>query len=227
MKLRVAGVLAGAMVLASLQAFAASAQDGMWGVGINGGFNTHSMSDVNNLVTTYPGGNALNSGEQLGIDVRYRIADNWVAGIEGNYLFADQSSNLTGGSTLTENLNAMEYLINGSYVFPDVATGLDLRVGIAAGMAMLSGATFGGSVQGNNTTSLTGSGFDGKIFLGADYYFMPTLSLGLDLGYRYAKFSPITATTNGNSVTALNKDGSDLSVDYSGLDVQLALTWWL
>lgn len=185
------------------------------------------MGDVNSLVTASPGGNDLNSGEQIGLDVRYRIADNWVAGIEGNYLFADQTSTFTGGSTLTENLNAMEYLINGSYVFPDVATGLDLRVGIAAGFAALSGANFGGSAEANTTASLSGSGFDGKIFVGADYYFMPALSLGLDLGYRYAKLSAITVTDSGNSFTLTNKDGSDSSVDYSGLNAQLALTWWL
>jgi hypothetical protein len=209
-------------------AYADGSEVGKWGVGLNGGFNTHSMSDFNTLSAADWNGAAISTGEQAGIDVKYRIVENWLAGIEGNYLFVGNSTSQGGGETTKANLDATEILLDGSYIFPSVAQGLDLRIGVAVGMLMLTGAdiaTTGDYYSG--TTDLSGSGFDGKVFIGGDYYFNPSLSLGLDLGYRYAAASPITAKGGGSSSTWQNSAGKDQSVDYSGFNSQLELTWWI
>lgn len=236
------GILAGALVLGSTLAYADSTEVGKWGVALNGGFNTHAMTDVNSEDTGNAGGVAgytdITSGEQAGVEVKYRLADTWGLGAEANYLIVDNSQTLTyqgqAAGSNDENLGATEVLVNGSYIFPAIATGLDLRIGLGLGYAMLTGANnkYSPSAlaeqygQTASTTDLSGGGFDAKVFVGADYYFMPALSLGLNVGYRYAALSPITLS-DAETGTWKNSSGSDQSVDYSGLNTQLALTWWI
>lgn len=236
-------VLAGLLVVGSTSLFAGESQAGKWGLSLNGGFNTYAMNDVNDMLANsgLSGSPSINVGGQAGLGVDYRIAETWKAGAQVNYLFASNSAAVPDGPGLVgkqdTTLNATEILAKGSYVFPRVATGLDLRVGVGLGALVLTGATqtlslpaVGGAFPLpalNQTVDMSGAGFDGKIFVGADYYFLPNLSLGLDLGYRYAKASPITTTFKGQSQTWVKSDGSDGSVDYSGFNSQLALVWWI
>jgi hypothetical protein len=210
--------------------------DGTWGLGVNGGFNTYAMSQMNQYLSDNDTGLALpSSGAQLGVaaDVKYRFAEHWIAGLEANYLFAKASnSSVQMGLPITASIaaNATEYLLDGSFVFPSGLPGLQLSVGLGIGVVVLTGDTFALSIPDalfQMNAPMYGSGFDGKIFMGADYYFTHAWSLGLRLGYRDASLWPAYYTYNDTRNPFLNTNGGYAAFNYSGFNSQLELTWWI
>lgn len=230
-----AGIFAISLAAASGQLFA----DGIWGVGVNGGFNTYSFSQLNQLLganNTASGMTMPGSSAQAGLNVelKYRVADHWLAGFEANYLYADASANtMQQGVQTVSSIKAdlTEYLLDGSYIYHTGLSGLDLGLGIGIGVAVLAddnlSITYPEYPSGNFSTPLNGSGFDGKVFVSADYYFIPAMSLDLNLGYRDANVWPVNYTNSGSRLPLTNPNGTDLQFNYSGFNSQLALIWWI
>jgi hypothetical protein len=219
-----------------------------WGLGLDLGFNTYAMGDWNKVFSSGGSGTGgtINSGLGLAGDFRYRFTPSWWAGLNVGYLMASSTYTGPAGSGTTVNIGLPALLLGpeGGYSFENVLQHLNLNLGLGAGYLMLMGASSTGSSSGGGyssswTDTYSGSGFGMRIFGSADWYFLPSLSAGMTLGYRLASASSITdnyssqftyggsTTSSSSSATLKNSDGSNSSFDYSGAEINLAITYWM
>ena len=235
-KLSVLALVLSLMAVSSLS-LQAGGREGK--LGISGAFDyaTYAMSDINAMAV--PGQALLSSGMGGGGAITYGFTPAIEAGIIINYLTASSDYSATVGvapfdlkTTVKDSLPIIEILLGGNYVFPDVATGLDLKIGLGLGFDMLNGTSSNDtSLNGvsvfSYSSTVTGSGFGALVSLGGEYFVSPQFSLGLDLGYRYASISPITISSSGFSGTLTKAGGANAAADYSGLNIKVGGTFYI
>ncbi|HTB23100.1 MAG TPA: hypothetical protein VK914_10380 [bacterium] len=225
-------ILAFGMFIRGTLAFAESPEIGKFALGLTGGCDYIAISDTDFAPVT--SGSENNLGEEFGLEVKYRFADHWAVGFDANYLNMGSRSitqsypavyiydpfpelvQPADTSTYTGTLDATEYLLSGAYIFPSVFRSLDLNLGLDFGVAMAREINTGSSTSsffafGNYTETYEDMALDAKIFLGCDYYFNRSVSLGLSLGYRYI---PVFLDWKG-------------PVDLDGFASTLSLDWWI
>lgn len=203
---------------------AAIERTGKIGIGLGAGYNTHAMTDINDLFKTQSGTETnITGGLDLGIDLKWHAMKNLVTGLELELLSPQQREVIfVGWGKTTENYSAMAISLDGFYTMP--VDNVDYRIGGAVGMTLLNGATYKmESASATNSYDLTGSGFSLKLGVGADWYFTPNWTLNGDVGYRLSAVSPVTA----NSKELKKANGTDTaSVDYSGLYSKVGVSFW-
>ena len=104
-----------------------------------------------------------------------------------------------------------------AWTFPKVVKKADFDIGLDLGYLTLLGAN-GSGTGSSNTQTYSGSGFGGQIYLGNDYFFLPSFSIDLDLGYRFASVGTITyANSLGGGSGTVTKTDTPLDPALSGL----------
>src|SRR5581483_7809074 len=123
------------LLIACFTAVPAWASDiaGKWGLGISGGFDTYSMSDINNKLAKL--GGSLTSGYEAGGEVTYGATSNILASLGLSYFGNNATFN---AGTLTE--PALSVVLKGAYVVPDMLKSFDLRLGLGVEFDSLNGA---------------------------------------------------------------------------------------
>lgn len=232
-RLRLLAVTAIAFALLVLPVWASAA--GMrWGVGAFGGYQTYSMSDVNDAITQF-NNDAVSAGATGSLeDIKHGIAfgggihgmnDKWLMTLEYNRLNASSSSDFTsGGTTVTGEIKvpANGGTFGANYLFPSKGK---MRYGLGAGIGYYSASgkfqaeSSGGTAFSNDVTGHA-FGFSGQGLI--DNPISNVLHLELAAGYRYAK----TSNVKVNGVEALNADGSKTQIDWSGLMTRFGLTFY-
>lgn len=191
-----------------------------WGLSLDGGWATYAMGDLNDQLSGSPMG-SINGGGDISLSVDWKPMPALQVAIDVEDLMAYSSGSVAG---FDENLGASAMWIGpaGYWVMP-FADQWNLRLGVGLGyLALVSDQmTMSGHGQ-YMAVDFTGSGFGARGIVAADYYFTPHVSLGLELGYRYAVISSFQA----DGTTATKNDGSDMKLDYSGLHDKLALSYW-
>ncbi len=219
---------------------------GRFGAGLLLGYNTYAMNTYNADFGKSFGD--LTGGFNLGVDLKWRFDPDWVAGLCLETLFAGSSTSQTGsdgmGDTVKASVtvNAPAVLVGPymGYVFGGLAPRLEICPLVELGYLSLAGANLTASTSatgpyawlypnGSGTSNFSGSGFGAKVALSADWLVLPEISLDCQLGYRYALLSTITYSGSGYGSSGsgtLQYNGTNVGLDYSGLDANLGATYW-
>jgi hypothetical protein len=207
-------------------------------------YNTYSMADWNSYVSSsgYSGG-GITSGYAVGLNAGYSITSMMKIGADLDYMLAGSSASSSSGFASYSS----SYSLNALWFGPEFDYGfmvglLRLRPELGIGYMQLLGAgmqstySFFGSSN-TATGSFNGSGIGARLSCGVDLALGPSVSVSLDLGYRYASISPVvaTVTSGGYSSTytlmkidpATGLSQGNLSLDYSGLFTRIALNFLL
>jgi len=240
-KLTILG-LAAALVLASNVASHAGSREGKIGIHGNFDFNTVGMSDMNDYLALQGATYVLLGATNVSVDkassgiggggaVTYGFTPNIEAELGFDFLSTSGDVNFTDPSTGTAykdtiSLPLFGITIGGAYVFPDVTQGLDLKIGLRVAYDMISGGKYTPGFPGTTGADLTGSGVGFGVLVGGEYFMTPEFSLGLNLGYDIASLTPITQSSSGVSSTAKNASGNNIAADYSGLAVQVGVSYY-
>ena len=206
---------------------------------MNPGIIFYAMSDMNRLIADTQSGfmevstserlDGLGMGLDLGTGFQYALFDYLIAGVDLAYLVTDSTAKVAG-NTLSPPQEQDEYYI---ISLPAMETGafikgvipvndflFTLGFGYAylalfgAGERLESRGTTTGLVYSSTTIPYTAYSTSIKVMAGFDYFIWDWLSLGLEGGYRLAKFDKVTAKINGQNETLKNSDGSNLTLDY-------------
>jgi len=194
-------------------------------LGVSGGFNTYSMGDVNDEIDAI---NAEisplvmdNIKDGLGVGVQVGIDPSPSYGFAIGYqrFFASSSVGDDSG-TLKYSLPANAFLGTARYLFPSERP---FKLGVAGSVGVvISDGEVSLEVPGEPsvTGDISGSGplIDGSL-VGEWWNDTERFGLSVSGGYRYAK----VGKTKVNDQTILNEDGSNYSLDYSGLVLQASL----
>jgi hypothetical protein len=209
---------------------------------INPGIGFYAMTDMNTLIEDTQSGfmgtspskrlDPLGMGLDLGTSLQYGLFDFLIIGVDLTYLVSDTTAKVSSG-TLSPPQEQDEYYIislpameTGAFVKGAIPTqDILFTFGIGysnlslfgAGERLESRGTTTGLVYSSTTIPYSGNTTSIKIMGGFDYFMWDWLSLGLEGGYRLAKFENVTAKINGQNETLQNEDGSNLTLDYSGM----------
>jgi hypothetical protein len=198
---------------------------GSLGLGGHLGYFTYGMSDVNARFrdgrdADFSGG--LGMGGSLKLGVTQQLA----AKIGIDYLLASRESHRTIGgidyATKVE-LPATLIFIGGELIFLPMGP---LNIKLIGGYTIVS--IYNGHEAGREGAldlgAITGSGSGFQAGLGAEFFLLPSLSLGAELGYNYAKIDGATFAGGPADPASVNTNGS---VDYSGMMAKAVLTVYL
>ncbi len=205
----------------------AFAQARPW-VQVGGGFSTHAMGDVNDLITqlnneSNVGMDKVNKGYSingaLGVDITPKIA----VGASYDRLLASSELKVLG-VTYKWDLPANHFRAFGQYTLvknPKNAAFLEAGVGLinASGKETLSGAGSSDINEERNGTAVT---FDAA--LGGEYNAMTQMSIVGTIGYRYAKIGEVK--DQADRVLYLPDGTTKATLDYSGLAIRAGLKFW-
>jgi len=191
-------------------------------VNLDGGYGSFAMTDVNNSVNG-SGMSKINGGTDLSLSAEWRPMPALEVAVDIETLLAYTSGN-NYGADVDLSLPALWVGPSAYYVLP-LNDQWDLRAGGGIGYVGLVSAqeTIKGGGQ-YTAVDFSGSGFGARALVAADYYFTRHISLGLELGYRYAVINSFTK--DGGAAVQKNDGGGDMSLDYSGLHSKLALGYW-
>src|SRR5262245_25059300 len=211
------------LALVGLGASTPARSEMRWGVGAFGGYNTYSMSDINNFVGAVNTALAvagapvrmdeINSGVSFGGGVRAIPSENWHLSVDYERL-AGKSSIEFGGASFEINTPANVISATASYLFPSTGKA---RFGLGAGPGLYLAD---GSIKAEDDTSSESSSFSGTgvglHLLGVgDIAFSPQFHLELAAGYRVAK-----ATLSVDDVETNN------DLDWSGFTSRVGLAFY-
>jgi hypothetical protein len=232
-RLRILTVAAIAFALLVLPVWA-SAASMRWGVSAFGGYQTYSMSDINDAIAQV-NTDAQTAGATGTLDdIKHGIGfggglrgmnDKWIASLEYVRLNASSSADFTGsGGTVTGEIKvpANGATLGATYLFPSKGK---MRYGLGAGIGYYSAngsdkaITSGGAAISNDITGHA-FGFHGMGVV--DTPLSNVMHFEVGAGYRYAK----TSNVKEGGVEALNADGSKAQIDWSGLMTRFGLTFY-
>jgi hypothetical protein len=213
----------------------ASASSMRWGIAAFGGYQTYSMSDINDAIATINDDAATSGATGSLDDIKHGIgfgggihgmSETWVASLEYVRLDAKSSADFnSGGTTITGEIKvpANGVTAGATYLFP--SSSRKARFGLGAGIGYYSAdgqdkaITSGGATISNDITGHA-FGFHGMGVV--DSPISNVVHLELQAGYRYAK----TSNVKEAGVEALNADGSKAKIDWSGLMTRFGLTFY-
>ena len=231
------------VIVAATMLFAAQKASAIGDVSVFGGYTTVNMTAVNALITGIDtlliagGGTAtsttLGGGLYAGVDAGFNVMPFLKVGPRIEYLSAGQakltatSPFFSGSYTIDASMMMYEAGVSGSWDLP--VSGLVVGGGVWLGYGMAS-VTNGNNPTGGtaSTDAYSGSGFVSEVQGQIAYKFIPTISVGLDLGYRIASISQVTAnadnTNNGVKAGDVYSDPTlpikaAVPFDYSGVNV--------
>jgi hypothetical protein len=227
------------MAWAKIHAEDGAAYEGRWGVALSAGVDTYALTELNQDLAEADFPAVQSYGDQIGLTLKYRVANNWMAAMEANYLMPFGGQGTLNGQPVLD-VNIPEYLVEAMYIFPNSGKGWEPHVGVAAGVIALEEEdmlpTSRSALLAGQTSTISGSGFDGNVFVGLENHFISGdrtglfpggISLCWDLGYREADLSPIYATSNGSINVVKNADNSNLAMDYSGFYTKISMVFWV
>jgi len=232
-------VLAVAALVIALFMIPAWASAGSMRYGVAGffGYQTYSMSDVNNGLADANDQLATDGFTGSFDDIKHGVGfggglhamnESWLASLEYTRLDASTSADITDTSSGTTVSSEFKVPANGvtagaAYLFP---SSHKARFGLGAGVGYYntsgkfnavdpsSGASTSEDVKGHAI------GFHGIGMV--DTPVSNVLHVELQAGYRYAK----TSNFEVGGVQALNSDGSKAKIDWSGLMTRFGLTFY-
>jgi len=233
-------------VVALAEGESPNSMQGKIGLFGNLGYDTYVMTDWNDAIDNninhadfgslhYRGDlSKITGGLTLGGGAQYGILDYLIVGAEVELLTAITSGTVSWtNSYYTSDHGSEKYDVSipalAAGVFVKGALPLGERFLLTGGLGieslMLNGkAKITDSTNSNpdQTIDYTGTGVGGKILVGGEYFFNHWFSLGVDAGYRMAKINKMHYKYENYNVEgdALKDDGSNMTVDYSGLILQ-------
>jgi hypothetical protein len=207
-------------------------KDRKWRLGIEGGYSTLNMKEVNDNYDAVVGPLGSVTKIENGYDVAGELMYDWgkrfSVGPRVEYLMANQGKVSTLLGTAKEDLSLMPVLIGGRYALKEMGQQTDvknvsfkdrwdLNIGAFAGWAWAWGKT---SFAGTDF-NYSGNSFAGDALLGWNYRLSRDWTLGVDLGYRYAPIDEMKYTENKDGVrkdqTVTDRNDKKLKYDFSGL----------
>jgi hypothetical protein len=193
-------------------------------VSFHGGWASYSMSDINDLIadnnkaanaTTGPQLDKIDNALGFGAAVGYE-SDKGSSVVVGYDRLSAVSEASSAAGSVKLSIPANAFRLTGEFAFPR-ASNLKPLLGGSLGYLMEAG-TF--SATGQPDERVTGPGALGELFGGARYQLSRRgFSVGGSVGYRYAKIDEIRSDGSAGE----NADGSNLSIDFSGVFVRLDL----
>lgn len=187
-------------------------------------------------------GGTVSDGFNIDLDLRYKFSPMFMAGLDIEYLDAPSElsvelsqTNGSGTYDLTEDTTLTFSTI---YVGPSVYFCIPdsiFRIGGGIGYFTLFNASSNFSkdlattgsygaqdITTNGINNLAGSSIAGKVSLGMDCFLDSKMSIGVDIGYRFATITQVTS--NGSPLKKL--DGTDVALDFSGVFSILSVGFW-
>lgn len=210
-------------------------------VSLNPGIGFFALHDINRLiddnqsgfmtVTPAQGLSRMSWGLDLGSSVFYGATDYLLLGVDFSYLVTDTSAKVGDGvfyppqddyykiSLPAVEISAMAKAAwhASSLVLLSAGLGVSSLSLVDAGERLESRGTLTGTVYSTAIVPYSGSTLGFKFVGGVDLMIWEWFSLGLEGGYRLARFDEIKARLNDRTVTLQNADGSNFTLDYSGL----------
>ncbi len=195
-----------------------------------GGYETRSMSDLNDAIATpgtfFPGASVntddIKRGAGYGVGLRFWPSERVLVSFDGSRLLAKTTgSAVYGGTPYSGEVSVPATAITGtlSYLFP-VKDRLGLGLGAGGGYYVSTGkATATGSGQ-TYSSDLNGSGLGFHALGVADILLTPRLHAEIGAGYRRAKTTDVELA----GATLHNADGSRSQIDWSGFMSRAGLT---
>jgi hypothetical protein len=204
------------LAAATAVAFAAAPASAVtWGGEVFGAFNTHSMSDWNDLIVApinQGGGNMDDFGTGFGGGLGLRVwpSPNFMIAGTWEPLFVTQEEKVTGTDF---KVNGNSFQATGYYFFPTTS---QAKFGIGAGAGFYS---ISGEITGVGGGDLTGSTV-GFHFLGTgEFTVSPGFAVTGSAGYRIANVSD----TKLDDVSS----NPEFETDYSGLMLRAGLAFYM
>ncbi len=207
-----------------------------------GGYTTLTMTDLNDAITgtgPTPAGTTITKfggGYFVGVDAAFTVMPMLKVGPRIEYAAGSASVKSAGGSTQFDaGLTSLMVGVSSDLGAP--MTGLSIRGGLYGGYGMGSFKQSSTPTSGTGYTSASsGNGIVAELNAEARYSIMPTIALGLDLGYRLAKItqmtldseSPASTPSKVGKVLQVTKAGaapSDLAFDFSGMNIGASLSF--
>lgn len=224
--------------------------EGKVAVSLQGGGNWVWMQDVNRLIpdrhyvfidsepneALAPVGSAFSGG----VGAYFGLMRDWLVGFQVNAMLPFTEVRI--GSTLnpdrvyTVDLGALEYGMGAKYAWLHDSSWL-LTAGAEFVYLVLNNAGevrkvrnasgLPGGMTATDRIDYHGSTLGFKVSGGADLYLWDFWSVGLQLGFRYARIGQVKGIDlEGRSYTLKNPDGSDFSLDYGGFFLVAGTTVW-
>ena len=211
-----------ALSLFALAVLPSLAAAGTFGAEVFGGFNTYSMSDVNDIVTnsnTTSGTNfsEVSSGLSGGLGVRMWANQNWLISTSWEPLFANTESAATSEKV---NLDANSFQLTGTYFLPS-NTSAKYGFGAGVGYYSISGETENPAST-PTTSKIEGSGAGFHLLGVGEWTINKSWAFTGSAGYRIADIE--MKDENGNNVTTAT--GSNATADYSGFIGRVGLVMY-
>jgi|GEM_PF-4871131 len=189
----------------------------------NAGMGAFAMHDENQYLQDFNadsrslGGNSirlLDSGPTWNVGVLYGIHNRVAVGLEYEALYAETHGTPLPGESFAIHLPASSFGAFAKALAP-VGRRLLFSAGVGVYSLWLDQAyeRYSRDTGTSTTWSYYGRTTAVKAWLGMEFFFLPTVSLGVDGGYRSAR---IGLVTDEEGRTWRNPDGSNFTVDYSG-----------
>lgn len=205
------------------QSAQAGSRNGMLGLTAAFDYANESMGDLNDLLSA-SNLSAMHQAIGGGGSIAYGFNDNVMVGINVDYLYASSdTANTGGGNDFHLRFPLLETALTASYVWWDAMPSIDTKATLGLAYENLNGSD-ASNAPGFTSANYTASGLGIFGTVGAEWFLKPQLSLGLDVGYRYVRLSPIAVSTGGNVLTA---GGSNAVADFSGLMARVGLSWYI
>ena len=203
-----------------------------FGIGATGGYQAYQMDDVNKGIYPFTG---ITSGWSGGVFLLYGIGEECLVRYSVELLTSESVSTISLFTIpITSDFNIPLYLnsVGVYYVKSTGKNALDLRLGgeLCYGITSSDGKWDISSNGVHTYWTLRGApavGVQGVV--GIDLTPERSWLVGVDLGYRYLKMANLyltpPAATGLLPYKGKNPDGSDVSVDYSGMFVKGSLAY--
>jgi hypothetical protein len=217
------------VIVAATMLFAAQKASAIGDVSVFGGYTTVNMTTVNAALDLFNLSGLMSAtkfggGYYVGVDAGFSVMPFLKVGPRIELLSAGQAK-LTDTNGLFMGPAGAYFALDGSMILYEAGVsgswelpvaGLSVGGGVWLGYGMANVSTSFNDTATTNTQGYGGSGFVSEIQGQVAYKIIPTISVGMDLGYRIASISQVTASadgTNGSSV----KSGDVLKDFVTGL----------
>lgn len=209
-------------------------KDRKWRLGIEGGYSTVNMSEVNDLYDAVVGPlgsvTKIENGYDLAGELMYDWGKRFAFGPRVEYLMTNQGKVETLPLTVKEDLSLMPVLIGGRYALKEMGEQTDvkdvsfndrwdLNIGAFVGWAW----AWGKRSVGGTDLKYSGNNLAGDALLGWNYRLSRDWTLGIDIGYRYAPIEEMKYTED-NALAGVREDDTvtgqndeKLKYDFSGM----------
>jgi hypothetical protein len=208
-------------------------------IGIWGGYTTAGMGDVNDNLSTRAGSRGsvtkITDGYAIAGEYLYAVSPQLVLGPRVEYIGLNQGKATTALSEVKQDYYLIPLMVGGRYYFMDRKNPWNLSGGAFLGVGLGYGKSKATVGSVSRETSFDGTGFTGNVLLGGEVRLSDMVSLGLDLGYRYAdipSMSTGSSTAGGGGggyapkarkTTVVNSSGSTIKYDFSGMIANIGL----